>query len=78
LEAHLLPPARAEVGREASVELFEYGGNRVHKRDEHRERVELAHWVGGGDPAQLDMSKATDDELLARRVPSAPATERRT
>jgi catechol 2,3-dioxygenase-like lactoylglutathione lyase family enzyme len=40
--------------------------------------VELAHWVGGADPAQIDMSKATDDELVARRAPSASANEPRT
>lgn len=29
--------------------------------------VELAHWVGAGDPAEVDMSQASDDELIARR-----------
>lgn len=30
--------------------------------------VELAHWVDGTDPAGLDMSRASDDELIARRA----------
>jgi len=29
--------------------------------------VELAHWDGGADPADLDFSRATDAELIARR-----------
>ncbi|MBV9914905.1 MAG: hypothetical protein JO153_00260 [Solirubrobacterales bacterium] len=29
--------------------------------------VELAHWDGGVDPADLDFSRATDAELIARR-----------
>lgn len=29
--------------------------------------VELAHWVGGADPASLDMSQASDDELITRQ-----------
>ncbi|MBV9049366.1 MAG: VOC family protein [Solirubrobacterales bacterium] len=34
--------------------------------------VELAHWVGGHDPVHLDMSRASDAELIARR----PARDR--
>ena len=34
--------------------------------------IELAHWVGGVDPADLDMSRATDDERTAQRAASAP------
>jgi hypothetical protein len=30
--------------------------------------VELAHWVGSADPADLDMSRATDQEIMARRA----------
>lgn len=29
--------------------------------------VELAHWVGGADPASLDMSQASDDDLIKRQ-----------
>ena len=29
--------------------------------------VELAHWVGGADPASLDMSQASDDALTTRQ-----------
>ena len=29
--------------------------------------VELAHWAGGADLGELDMSRANDDELIARR-----------
>ena len=29
--------------------------------------VELAHWAGASDPEQLDMARATDEEILARR-----------
>jgi hypothetical protein len=29
--------------------------------------VELAHWVGGSYPSSLDMSRASDDELIRRR-----------
>lgn len=36
--------------------------------------VELAHWVGGATPEQLDMSRASDDELIARRSASTPDT----
>lgn len=34
--------------------------------------VELAHWVGGVDPGDLDMTRATDDEWTALRAASAP------
>jgi catechol 2,3-dioxygenase-like lactoylglutathione lyase family enzyme len=34
--------------------------------------VELAHWVGGVDPTDLDMSRATDDERTVQRAASAP------
>jgi catechol 2,3-dioxygenase-like lactoylglutathione lyase family enzyme len=37
--------------------------------DEHP--VELAHWAGGADPGELDMSRANDDELIARRAIAA-------
>ena len=30
--------------------------------------VELAHWVGATDPEELDMARATDEELIARRA----------
>lgn len=30
--------------------------------------VELAHWVGATDPEELDMERATDEEILARRA----------
>ena len=30
--------------------------------------VELAHWVGANDPAELDMARATDEEIIARRA----------
>jgi len=30
--------------------------------------VELAHWVGATDPEQLDMTRATDEEIIARRA----------
>jgi len=30
--------------------------------------LELAHWVGGGDPIDLDMAKATDAERAAQRA----------
>ncbi len=33
--------------------------------------VELAHWVGDGDPGELDMSRASDDELIHRRATAA-------
>jgi hypothetical protein len=33
--------------------------------------VELAHWVWVADPADLDMSGATDDEIIARRATRA-------
>jgi catechol 2,3-dioxygenase-like lactoylglutathione lyase family enzyme len=36
--------------------------------------VELAHWVGGTDPARLDMSRASDDELIARRATAGVRT----
>jgi catechol 2,3-dioxygenase-like lactoylglutathione lyase family enzyme len=37
--------------------------------------VELAHWVGARDPEDLDMARATDEEIIARRAAanSAPA-----
>jgi catechol 2,3-dioxygenase-like lactoylglutathione lyase family enzyme len=44
--------------------------------DEHT--VELAHWAEGADPGELDISRANDDELIARhaaapgRRPAAP------
>ena len=34
--------------------------------------VELAHWVGGVDPTDLDMSRATDDDRTSQRVVPAP------
>jgi len=34
--------------------------------------LELAHWVGGDDPNQIDGTKATDAERAAQRAPSAP------
>jgi catechol 2,3-dioxygenase-like lactoylglutathione lyase family enzyme len=37
--------------------------------------VELAHWVGVTDPADLDMSKATDEEIVARRAAVASDPE---
>ena len=30
--------------------------------------VEIAHWVGGGGPAEVDMSRATDEALFRRRA----------
>jgi catechol 2,3-dioxygenase-like lactoylglutathione lyase family enzyme len=33
--------------------------------------VELAHWVGGVDPTDLDMARATDDDRSAQRAASA-------
>jgi catechol 2,3-dioxygenase-like lactoylglutathione lyase family enzyme len=30
--------------------------------------VELAHWIGGEDPGQIDMSLATDEERAAHRT----------
>lgn len=30
--------------------------------------VELAHWVGATDPAELDMARATDEEIVAHRA----------
>lgn len=38
--------------------------------DEHP--TELAHWVGGIDPGELDMSRATDDERTSQRAASPP------
>jgi hypothetical protein len=35
--------------------------------------VELAHWVGGHDPSEIDTSMATNEERRAQRV--AAATE---
>ena len=37
--------------------------------------VEIAHWVGGSGPTEVDMSRATDKELLRRRVEAANASE---
>lgn len=34
--------------------------------------LELAHWVGGEDPTQLDAAKATDAERTAQREASGP------
>jgi catechol 2,3-dioxygenase-like lactoylglutathione lyase family enzyme len=40
--------------------------------------AELTHWVGGADPGDLDMSRASDAELIARRArPRAGAGPRR-
>ncbi|MBV9197657.1 MAG: VOC family protein [Solirubrobacterales bacterium] len=36
--------------------------------------VELAHWVGAANPDELDMSHASDDELIARRAAVSPAS----
>ena len=33
--------------------------------------VEVAHWVGGSDPAKIDMARATDEELFPRRAETA-------
>jgi hypothetical protein len=33
--------------------------------------VELAHWVGGFDPSEIDASMATDEERSAQRVTAA-------
>jgi hypothetical protein len=30
-------------------------------------KLELAHWVGGNDPEAIDMSRASDDQLIRRR-----------
>jgi hypothetical protein len=30
--------------------------------------VELVHWVGASDPEELDMARATDEEIIARRA----------
>jgi catechol 2,3-dioxygenase-like lactoylglutathione lyase family enzyme len=34
--------------------------------------LELAHWVGGEDPSQIDAAKATDAERTAQRAASVP------
>jgi catechol 2,3-dioxygenase-like lactoylglutathione lyase family enzyme len=34
--------------------------------------LELAHWVGGEDPTQLDATQATDAERTAQRAASGP------
>ena len=33
--------------------------------------VEVAHWVGGSNPAEIDMTRATDEELFRRRAEAA-------
>ena len=34
--------------------------------------LELAHWVGGEDPSQIDAAKATDAERTTQRAASVP------
>ncbi len=43
--------------------------------DPDRHTVELAHWAGSADPHELDMSRASDGELIARRA-AGPASRR--
>jgi catechol 2,3-dioxygenase-like lactoylglutathione lyase family enzyme len=34
--------------------------------------IELAHWIGGRDPSEIDASTATDEERRAQRAAAAP------
>ena len=37
--------------------------------------VELAHWVGATDPEELNMARATDEEIIARRAAASNDAE---
>ena len=49
-------------------EVTDFGVMRVLTfTDPDGHKLELAHWVGGNDPEALDMSRASDDQLIRRR-----------
>ena len=56
-------------GESPTVWVTDFGVMRVLTfSDPDGHSVELALWVGAGDPAALDMSKATDEEIIASRA----------
>jgi catechol 2,3-dioxygenase-like lactoylglutathione lyase family enzyme len=73
-DARTLERLRAELLKRGATDgtVTDFGVVRVLTfTDPDGHAVELAHWVGGTHPGGLDMSRASDDQLTARRAARA-------